>query len=107
MQVSTSYTGPKTILKYAVEVRMPTDSPMFCIIEPLLERVVFEDLAKNMVAIKKEVERRQKETSRSKFERLGKTGKPRLAGMVLSLWLFATMRNSDAHAIHLEGLTYK
>lgn len=46
----------RTQLKYAVEVQIPQSTPMLGLLEPLLERVVYEDLPSNMLALKARVE---------------------------------------------------
>lgn len=51
------YNGPQTLLKYAVEIVIPTSAVMVSVIEPLLEDVVFEDMPKNLLAMKSEIER--------------------------------------------------
>jgi hypothetical protein len=43
-------------LKYAVEIIIPRTIPMIGMIEPVLERAVFEDVPANMVAIKRRAE---------------------------------------------------
>ena len=47
---------PVTHLKYAVEVQIPRGTPMLGLLEPLLERVVFEDVPCNLAALKQRVE---------------------------------------------------
>ena len=46
----------RTQLKYAVEVQIPRSTPMLGLLEPLLERVVFQDLPQNLAALKARVE---------------------------------------------------
>ncbi|WPT12333.1 hypothetical protein PSENEW3_00003472 [Picochlorum sp. SENEW3] len=57
--VQEDYAGPQTLLKYAVEIIIPTQASMCGFIEPLLEGMVFEDMPNNLMAIKHEVERRR------------------------------------------------
>ena len=57
--VQEDYAGPQTLLKYAVEIIIPTEASMCGFIEPLLEGMVFEDMPNNLMAIKHEVERRR------------------------------------------------
>ena len=45
-----------THLKYAVEVQIPRAIPMLGLLEPLMERVVFEDVPRNLAALKRRVE---------------------------------------------------
>ncbi|KAK9837252.1 hypothetical protein WJX81_001866 [Elliptochloris bilobata] len=45
-----------THLKYAVEVQIPRGTPMLGLLEPLLERVVFEDVPRNLAALKQRIE---------------------------------------------------
>lgn len=73
------YSGPQTLLKYAVEIVIPTSPIMVSVIEPLLEDVVFEDMPKNLLAVKSEVERIQQQGAfpDSKFLK-----KPKLADMM-------------------------
>jgi hypothetical protein len=59
--VQEDYAGPQTLLKYAVEIIIPTEASMCGFIEPLLEGMVFEDMPNNLMAIKHEVERRRVE----------------------------------------------
>lgn len=54
-----SCAGPQTQLKYAVEIVIPKSTRMLGIMEPVLERVVFEDMPANLVAIKRHVEARE------------------------------------------------
>ena len=49
-------TPERTQLKYAVEVQIPQSTPMLGLLEPLLERVVYEDLPSNLAALKARVE---------------------------------------------------
>jgi hypothetical protein len=46
------YAGPATVLKYAVEISVPRAWRLTGVIEPLLERLVFEDVPINLAAIK-------------------------------------------------------
>ncbi len=48
--------SPQTSLKYAVEVVMPSSGRLLGVIEPLMERIVFEDMPANLVAIKRRAE---------------------------------------------------
>ena len=45
-----------THLKYAVEVQIPRGVPMLGLLEPMMERVVFEDVPRNLAALKRRVE---------------------------------------------------
>ena len=47
---------PETHLKYAVEVQIPRATPMLGLLEPVLERVVYEDVPANLAAVKQRVE---------------------------------------------------
>lgn len=73
------YSGPQTLLKYAVEIIIPTSAAMVKVIEPLLEDVVFEDMRKNLLAVKSEIERIQ-ERGRNPISRSWK--RPKLADMM-------------------------
>lgn len=46
----------ETHLKYAVEVKIPRSTPMMGLLEPILERVVYEDIPFNLAALKQRVE---------------------------------------------------
>lgn len=46
----------ETHLKYAVEVQLPRATPMMGMLEPVLERVVYEDIPFNLAAVKQRVE---------------------------------------------------
>lgn len=46
----------ETHLKYAVEVKIPRSTPMMGLLEPILERVVYEDIPFNLAAVKQRVE---------------------------------------------------
>ncbi len=46
----------QTQLKYAVEIVIPRATRMLGVLEPLLERTVFEDVPANLAAIKLRVE---------------------------------------------------
>ena len=48
--------GVQTQLKYAVELVMPRATRLLGIMEPVLERCVFEDMPANLAAIKRRVE---------------------------------------------------
>ena len=48
--------GAQTQLKYAVELVMPRATRLLGIMEPVLERCVFEDMPANLAAIKRRVE---------------------------------------------------
>ena len=47
---------PETHLKYAVEVQIPRATPMVGMLEPVMERVVYEDIPFNLAAVKQHVE---------------------------------------------------
>ena len=49
----------QTQLKYAVEIVIPRSTRMLGVLEPLLERTVFEDVPANLAAIKQRVESMQ------------------------------------------------
>ena len=57
-QVRLWSTRQETVLKYAVEVKIPRSTAMLGLLEPLLERVVYQDIPVNLEAIKKRVELR-------------------------------------------------
>lgn len=54
----------QTQLKYAVEIVIPRATRMLGVLEPLLERTVFEDVPANLAAIKLRVETMQVGTGR-------------------------------------------
>lgn len=49
----------QTQLKYAVEIVIPRSTRMLGVLEPLLERTVFEDVPTNLAAVKQRVESMQ------------------------------------------------
>ena len=51
--------GGVTTLKYAVEVEIPRSAAMLGLLEPLLERVVYQDIPANLEAIKKRAEQQR------------------------------------------------
>lgn len=70
-------------LKYAVEIIIPRSIPMIGMIEPVLERVVFEDVPANMVAIK----RRAEELFRDRLAaELRKSGNDERAALLKRRW---------------------
>jgi len=75
---------PSTILKYAVEVVIPKSTCLDSVLEPIFERVIFEDLSRNLFAIKSEVERNilRNERGTSNFipENIKGSDKPKLSG---------------------------
>jgi hypothetical protein len=60
---------PVTHLKYAVEVQIPRGTPMLGLLEPLLERVVFEDVPHNLAALKRRVEDAQQRRADEALQR--------------------------------------
>ncbi len=75
------YVGPSTDLKYAVEVILPAGTPIMSVLEPLLERMFFEELPHNLLAVKAEIERVADASLPGRPGRAS-TGKPRLADMM-------------------------
>lgn len=73
------YSGPQTLLKYAVEIIIPTSAATVRVVEPLLEDVVFEDMPKNLLAVKTEIERVQEQ---GKVPASKSWKRPKLADMV-------------------------
>ena len=49
--------GASTVLKYAVEVKVPTDRWQATLVEPILEQCAVEDIPRNLEAIKNHVEK--------------------------------------------------
>jgi hypothetical protein len=86
------YTGPQTQLKYAMEIIIPHTGRMLGVIEPVLERVVFEDAPANLAAIKRRVEALALERKAAALEEAGeasraatlrkRSARPRLSDMV-------------------------
>ncbi|KAL4425806.1 hypothetical protein ABPG75_009822 [Micractinium tetrahymenae] len=82
----------QTQLKYAVEIVIPRATRMLGVLEPLLERTVFEDVPANLAAIKLRVETLQAESNIRRLEEAGeaaaaaalrrKLERPPLADMV-------------------------
>jgi hypothetical protein len=64
----------ETHLKYAVEVQIPRSTPMIGLLEPLLERVVYEDIPFNLAAVKQRVEERKLQRRITELEDQGKPG---------------------------------
>ncbi len=75
------YVGPSTDLKYAVEIILPAGTPIMSVVEPLLERMFFEELPYNLLAVKSEIERVAEASLPGRPSRTS-TGKPRLADMM-------------------------
>lgn len=75
------YVGPSTDLKYAVEITLPAGTPIMSVVEPLLERMFFEELPHNLLAVKTEIERVADASLPGRPGRAS-TGKPRLADMM-------------------------
>ena len=46
----------ETLLRYAVEVQVPRDMRMLGMLEPMLERMAYEDIPVNLAALKQRVE---------------------------------------------------
>ena len=46
----------ETHLKYAVEVQIPRSTPALGLLEPVLERVVYENIPFNLAAVRQRVE---------------------------------------------------
>ena len=59
MQAKLWSRGGVTTLKYAVEVEIPRSAAMLGLLEPLLERVVYQDIPANLEAIKKRAEQQR------------------------------------------------
>lgn len=78
--IEEDYVGPQTLLKYAVEIIIPSGASMCGVIEPLLEGIVFEDMAKNLLAIKNEIERVRETSKQQPLRGQTKRPRPRLAG---------------------------
>jgi hypothetical protein len=78
--IEEDYVGPQTLLKYAVEIIIPSGASMCGVIEPLLEGIVFEDMAKNLLAIKNEIERVRETSNPQPLRGQTKRPRPRLAG---------------------------
>ena len=93
------YFGPQTQLKYAVEIIISRSNGMLGVVEPVLERVVFEDAPGNLAAIKQRVEAMQVERRVAALEQRGEAGRaavlrrrssrPRLADMLEDFTILA------------------
>lgn len=67
-------TKPQTHLKYAVEVQIPRDPlRLLGLVEPVIERMVYEDLPLNLGAIKTRVEENQRHSKVAELEAQGNT----------------------------------
>lgn len=65
---------PQTHLKYAVEVQIPSDLlRLLGLVEPIIERMVYEDLPLNLGAIKARVEKNQQRSKVAELEARGNT----------------------------------
>lgn len=65
---------PQTHLKYAVEVQIPRDPlRLLGLVEPMIERMVYEDLPLNLGAIKTRVEENQQRSKVAELEAKGDT----------------------------------
>lgn len=65
-------TKPQTHLKYAVEVQIPRDPlRLLGLVEPIIERMVYEDLPLNLGAIKTRVEENAKRSKVAELEAQG------------------------------------
>lgn len=70
-QVRVAGRAPVTTLKYALETRLPRSSRLLWFLEPLLERVVYEDVPANLAAIKGRVELQRVEAKAAALEEAG------------------------------------
>lgn len=70
-QVRVAGKAPVTTLKYALETRLPRSSRLLWFLEPLLERVVYEDVPANLAAIKARVEVMRVEAKAMALEEAG------------------------------------
>ena len=71
----------ETHLKYAVEVKIPRSTPMMGLLEPILERVVYEDIPFNLAALKQRVEDIKLQRRIAELEEQGVT--PQLLGVII------------------------
>ncbi|CAL8464995.1 g4530 [Coccomyxa elongata] len=89
----------ETHLKYAVEVKIPRSTPMMGLLEPILERVVYEDIPFNLAALKQRVEDIKLQRRIAELEEQGEVNRaaylrrrierPRLAEMTEDFGLLA------------------
>lgn len=67
----------ETLLRYAVEVQVPRDMRMLGMLEPMLERMAYEDIPVNLAALKQRVEdlrgSRVRQQRAADFEAQGET----------------------------------
>ena len=62
----------ETHLKYAVELQIPRNTPMVGMLEPVMERVVYEDVPFNLAAVKQRVEEVKLQRRIAELEEQGK-----------------------------------
>ncbi|KAK9823512.1 hypothetical protein WJX72_003333 [[Myrmecia] bisecta] len=89
----------QTYLKYAIEVQIPRSTRMLGILEPLLERVVYEDIPANLAALKQRIEDVKTAKRVAELEAEGQAGRaaylrrrmdrPRLGDMIEDFDLLA------------------
>jgi ribosome-associated toxin RatA of RatAB toxin-antitoxin module len=82
---SGNYSGPCTLLKYAVEIIIPRATRMLGVMEPVLERVVFEDVPSNLAAIKRRAEAARVGAEDAEAAARMKAGRPKLPGELILL----------------------
>ncbi len=75
MQLRLPGAPDETLLRYAVEVQVPRDMRMLGMLEPMLERMAYEDIPVNLAALKQRVEdlqaTRQRKQRAAEFEAQG------------------------------------
>ena len=62
---------PVTVLKYAIEVALPRSLRLLGLLEPYLEKVVFDDVPLNLAALKTRVEELRAAATIQKLEASG------------------------------------
>lgn len=103
----------ETLLRYAVEVQVPRDMRMLGMLEPMLERMAYEDIPVNLAALKQRVEdlrgSRQRQQRAADYEA---QGEPALQNsMALQICLvcalysiaIASAADYEAQGEHFEG----
>ena len=101
-QVRSALAPPRleTHLKYAVEVQIARGTPMLGLLEPVLERVVCEDIPANLAALKQRVEDLRLQRRIAELEAQGAKcfGSPACSAPVL--WLASSIGVRAREPVH-------
>jgi len=86
---------PRTVLRYAVEVVLPRAARLLGLLEPVLERVVYEDVPANLLALKHRVETLKAQRHVTQLDAQGASLAPKKAPHCPSLPSFQGRRHPD------------